>query len=376
MTTNWHMTKKTPDYAEEIRATGFPLEYAMGSLLQENGWSVIGNKYYIDDQTGAAREIDIVAYKCRKLDGVTVYTTIIVSCKKSAQHTWALLSRQRNPKDPNIDWHPVHAWSNVPALDYELRLNDFPMQLRRAATDAGASQVLAEPSADVFAFQLMSKESGSPQNDRAIFDSVTSLMKAQAYELQSLSRRKKEPAFYQFNLASLVDGELIRLDFSASGIVAFPVPTEHYIARYIIGEREQFSRIIFARHVAFATLLQDYSRLHEANCGLAVRAIENFYRQAAGDYSRLKHLEPAFWGRAKWAVQWALERHGAREFTSESFSLSPAVGGLGVRVCVPATPEVVAKLNSDDVARGDIARHLQAVYRYSGPSEFEPDIPF
>ncbi len=37
----------------------------------------------------------------------------------------------------------------------------------------------------------MNRVSGAPHNDKNIFSAVTSLMKAQAYELGALSHRKK-----------------------------------------------------------------------------------------------------------------------------------------------------------------------------------------
>ncbi len=46
-----------------LEKTGFGLEYTVSSILENDGWTVINNKYYIDDVQGSAREIDIIAYK-------------------------------------------------------------------------------------------------------------------------------------------------------------------------------------------------------------------------------------------------------------------------------------------------------------------------
>ena len=51
------------------------------------------------------------------------------------------------------------------------------------------------PKHHIFAFQEMNRESGKPNNDKNIFAAVTSLMKAQAYELGS--RRGPKAARYQ-----------------------------------------------------------------------------------------------------------------------------------------------------------------------------------
>lgn len=43
-------------YIKGIKETGFGLEYAVSKSLIQNGWTVINNKYYIDDVQGTARE--------------------------------------------------------------------------------------------------------------------------------------------------------------------------------------------------------------------------------------------------------------------------------------------------------------------------------
>ena len=41
--------------------------------------------------------------------------------------------------------------------------------------------VMQPPEVDVFAFQELNKKTGNPQNDKNIFSSLTTLMKAQSY---------------------------------------------------------------------------------------------------------------------------------------------------------------------------------------------------
>ncbi|MCP4399957.1 MAG: hypothetical protein GY801_21950 [bacterium] len=48
---------------EGIEKTGFRLEFDISSILEDNDWNVISNKYYVDDQQETVREIDIVAYR-------------------------------------------------------------------------------------------------------------------------------------------------------------------------------------------------------------------------------------------------------------------------------------------------------------------------
>mgnify|MGYP001608407129 CR=1 FL=1 len=97
----------------------------------------------------------------------------------------------------------------------------------------GVHEVLSVPDFEVFAFQEMNRTSGTPQNDKNIFSSLTSLMKAQAYELGALSQRKKSPSIYQFNLISIIDSDLIRLRLDGDNISQASIESEHYISRYI-----------------------------------------------------------------------------------------------------------------------------------------------
>ncbi len=103
-------------FLEGIKSTGYELEFFVSKSLMNVGWTVINNKYYIDDVQGSAREIDILAYKVTLKNNVLVYTVLIVSCKKSSDHSWALLAKNMNDNDPNVDWNPVTLWSNQKVL--------------------------------------------------------------------------------------------------------------------------------------------------------------------------------------------------------------------------------------------------------------------
>ena len=195
------------NFEKQIAKTGFPLEHRIGSLLKASGWTVINNRYYVDDQEQSVREIDLVAYKVRLVQHFRVCTTLIISCKKSEQNVWALLARKKEAFDPNLDQQPLHIWTNDKALSFILSQPGWPSDYYTRAKKLGVESTLADPRVSVFAFQEMNRESGSPQNDRPIFSSITGLMKAQSYEMEALPRRRKTPSVYQFNL--VVAGLLI-----------------------------------------------------------------------------------------------------------------------------------------------------------------------
>jgi len=74
----------------QIEKTGFVLENRIAQVLKAAKWTVISNRYYIDDTEESIREIDLVAYQTSKVQHFDVYTTLIISCKKSESNLWAL----------------------------------------------------------------------------------------------------------------------------------------------------------------------------------------------------------------------------------------------------------------------------------------------
>ncbi len=147
-------------FQHQIGKTGFPLEHRIGSMLRAAGWSVINNRYYVDDQEQNVREIDLVAYRVAWVQHFRVCTTLIISCKKSDENVWALLSRKKDAFDPNLDHQPVHVWTNDKALRYMFSQSKWASDYHSTANKLGVVSVLAEPAVSIFAFQEMNRVSG------------------------------------------------------------------------------------------------------------------------------------------------------------------------------------------------------------------------
>lgn len=364
-------------YTQEIQKTGFILEYRIANILRQAGWTVISNKYYEDDFEGSVREIDLLAYKVSKVQQVDVYTTLLVSCKKSAADIWALLARKINLKDPNSNWWPLHVWSNDKAMGYEIAKPATAKNYHNEMIRLGVKEALSTPDYEVFAFQEMNRISGAPHNDKNIFSAVTSLMKAQAYELGALSQRKKTPSCYQFNLLSVIESDLVRLVIDNDVISEETIEAEHYIFRYIIKKNETSSRIRFITYASFLEKLKDYDRLHQANCNWCDAADKSFYSKILEDYKRRNILIDDFRAKTRWAIYWlAKQRHGvliAKEDISVSWSneLSCAV------VYIDCDEAVIPTLNEDLSLHAKVTTGFKEVYRYDGEFRFEvDDIPF
>lgn len=360
-------------FADEIRKTGFVLENQIAQQLKSAGWTVISNKYYVDDAEETVREIDLIAYKCTKVQHFSVYTAMIISCKKSEANVWALLSRQINLKDPNSNWQPLHTWSNDKVLNYQLSESEMSSKYHKRASELGVEEALQDPIVEVFAYQEMDKVSGKSQNDKAIFSAITSLMKAQAYELAALPGRKKSPCIYQFNLLSVVETDLVRLMFTGENIVSSNIETEHYLAGYIVRKRETFSRIRIIQAKVFESVLKDYGRLHLANCKWYAEEIDAFYTDLLQDKNRTKVFEEDFKNRIRFLVAACLNRSYSENIP---ITLFWRVDKKQVEIEVDCEFNEVATLNADEKLNSRAAKALKEIYRYDGTFVFAVGLPF
>lgn len=363
-------------FETEIRKTGFVLENDIAQVLKRSGWTVISNKYYVDDTEETVREIDLIAYRVTKVQHFDVYTTLIISCKKSESNSWALLARELNAKDPNADWWPLHVWSNDKALQYQFSQPGNAKTYHETAISNGVQDALSLPPVEVFAFQEMDKASGKPQNDKPIFSAVTSLMKAQAYELAALPARKKTPAVYTFNLLSVVDTDLLRLMFSDGKIECATVDTEHYLARYIIRKREVFSRVRFIKAQAFAETIRDYNRLHESNCKWFAGQCDSFYMGILTDYQRSSTLVEDLKKQIQWYVNYRLEQIHPKGVKFDDFTLYWNKEEQSLEIGIDLPDEAIKAMTADKDIVSKVATSLNKLFRYEGSFKFTADFPF
>jgi hypothetical protein len=367
--------------ASEISKTGYVLEHEIAQALKAKAWTVISGKYYVDDHEETPREMDLIAYRVTRFDNdeIELYTVLIISCKKSDENAWALLAREINLKDPNTDYWPLHSWSNDPALTYQLAKAGKPRSYHDSVRAMGVVAAVADPTVEVFAFQEMNKLSGAPKNDKAIFSSMTSLVKAQAYELSALPARKKTKAVYQFNLISIVGSDLHRLMFASTGrgVTSTQVDSEQYIARYIVAKRESFSRIRFITSPSFAAALDDYGRLHVANAKWFAAEHAAFYAGIMKDPARRNVLVKKFHDKLRNVVKWRVEKKfkSIKTFDEEPL-LSMGVEDSELQVGYFEADEVLTYMNETPEIRGVVADALKSVYRYTGKFKFSLDIPF
>lgn len=362
---------------ENICKSGFKLEHEISSILREEGWTLITNKYYLDDNEESVREIDILAYKCKFISKISIFTAIIISCKKSESNNWALLSRDIIKNDPNVDWQPFKGYTNNIGISFFLEKKEWSKEYynRMLKTCPG---IFKKPEVDIFAFQEMSKEKSTCQNDKNIFNSITSLMKAQAYELNSLksNRVKDDQVFYQFNLISVIDSELIRIKFEEKNIQASIIDSDDYISNYILNKKTSTSRIKFLTAKKFKETIAEYTTLHSENALLIKQLDSFFFKDILLFREKSKLLIPKFREALKkylWSPYYSVTQE---TLNIENFDIAWDSRNKEAIIEIDASRKIVSELNDDDACIKAAKKVLEEVYRYNGRAYFEEAIIF
>ncbi|WP_349746668.1 hypothetical protein [Pseudomonas frederiksbergensis] len=362
---------------DNICKTGFKLEYEVANILRNEGWSLITNRYYLDDHEESVREIDILAYKCRTISNIAVYTAIIISCKKSETCDWALLARDIEENDPNADWQPFKGISSDSSITHYLEKSEWAKTYHERLVKK-CPDIFGLPEVDIFAFQEVSKEKSTCQNDKNIFNSITSLMKAQAYELNSLKSRNqlKKTSFYQFNLISVIDSDLIRVKFEDDKIIASQIESENYISKYILNKKESVSRIKFITAKAFENSIKEYSTLHNENAQLIEDLNRDFFKDILQTRERAKILLPEFKDAVKKYLRSPYYAAAQQALNIDQFDISWDNRTKEAIIEIDTTREIVSELNDDDACIRAAKQILLDVFKYTGSVYFEEAIIF
>lgn len=373
-----------------VERTGFPLEHRTATAFSSHGWSVVSNKYYVDDNSGEVREIDMIAYKAVLADNVKVYSAIVVSCKKTAENTWVFMTRTANHADPNKNHSPVHYWTNDKALSYSMAqqgaLNRLNTSLSRVAPE-----LWGRAPKDIFGFQELcpvheSKPGGikvvcglKADNDRALFSSVTTLMKAQAYELKRLPERRKDPVIYLFSLLSVMDGSMVEASYQESPPDVTEAEVQNYIAHYIIKGEEQYCRINFVSISKLEEVINQCDKAHARAVRFVTENIATFYRNVLKDKASTKHLFDDFIRLLRPSVNiFGRLSNAKHDFSKENVELEYDKEKKMLKISVGQEPpdEYVQKLNEQKHVVSKTKEVLKKVYRYDGDFVFVPECPF
>tara|TARA_R110002096_G_scaffold416576_2_gene619266 strand:- start:82578 stop:83726 length:1149 start_codon:yes stop_codon:yes gene_type:complete len=360
-----------------IESTGFGLEFLISSCLVDNKWTVINNKYYIDDVQGSAREIDILAYKTKIKNGIQIYTTLIISCKKNTENSWALLAKEKDINNPNIDWNPITLWSNEPILKLIIEHYEWKKKYLKSSSDL--CENIFSPKKHIFAFQELSNKTGKPKNDKAIFDSIVSCMKSQEYEINGLAKRKKEKSLYNFNLISVIDAPLLRINYKDNSTTLEEINSDIYVGSYIINKKETHSRVHFINSNNFNSSLSHYDKLHKHNLEQSVILTESFYDNCLHERKKINLFLKDFNRTLHWDIYEVLkEIRPDREIGFKDTDINWSQEKECVQISIDSVYEnsEVESLNTNLKIQASVSSALKKYYHYEGPFFFDNDIPF
>lgn len=372
-----------------IKKTGFILEFEICKILEKHNWIVINNRYYIDDLKNVEREIDIVAYRTKSKEDIAFYTVLIISCKKSENNIWAFLTKNYNKNDPNINFYPIINWTNVDTLKYMLT-KMTPSVLKKIINKSKNIKSLYKLDKQVFAFQEMNKITGKQKNDENIYNSIVTTIKALEYERRSLNKRKKTKAFYNFNLISILDGEMVDINFDSSELVTSEIDNIKYLNRHIINNKEEFYRVHFIKKDGFESILNKYNSLVDWNFSGYYNLFKSYYVDVFNYEKRVKVLwkefteEILFWINlnTKIAYKEITGKNLGTKVKSVDYEYDNKAKILNIIIVLTDSPTYVDddinnELNKDSYLMKKIKEKLLKWYRYKGKFRFsEPQIPF
>lgn len=279
----------TEKLIEAVEKTGYDFEHHVYEMLKINGWQVISNRYYIDDVKGIEREIDLLAYKVVKdSNDILFYTILIISCKKAKESLWVFLTRQKPERDPNTEYLLVENDTTDKRLALMLKNNQE--EIKDALYTSPQMASLFETLHIPFAFQQINVNSFKLEDDKRIYDSIITTIKALEYEKGNSGRRRIDSAkgcFYNFNLLSIFDGKMCEVFFHEDGKVVSEIPEIKYINRHIVGTTESFYRVHFISKDSLPMQLDLYNELHLHNKKIYPQLINEFYNNIFNDSEKV-----------------------------------------------------------------------------------------
>ncbi|MBB1060355.1 hypothetical protein [Marilutibacter spongiae] len=359
---------------DALAKTGFILEHQVAQEFKKAGWATIGGRFYADDVDGRARELDIVAYRTYKSKELDVVTGVLISCKKDEETTWAFLTKDKPKYDPNFDWNPVHYWTDVEPLRSYLASDPWKEKYITSAGKLYDENFRA--ARDVFAFQQVASLNVAARNDKAIFNSIASLMKALDHEVEAVPKRAKgRKRLYYFSLVSVVDAPMVDVSYSGEAPVAAEVARLTHLARYMVRRRDLSALIHFVRSDKLPQFVAALSKLADFNAAHMTKLLATSYESIRWNEKVRAHFADRLKWRLVLRINQALRKNGIPAPKVEDMRIDFEEGRLKILIDTFDGDELEI-LNSDEPLKTQTAKLLKDAARYEGDFEFEADFPF
>lgn len=350
-----------------IKKTGFVLEDKVCKCLENNGWNVISNRYYIDDVKGVEREIDMIAYRTQQVEDVHFYTALIISCKKDEENYWTFLTRDVREDDPNIALYPILSWTNREDLNYMIEQSSVENLIKESSESS--IDTIYSLNEYVFAFQRV--KNNSPKNDGAIYDSIISTIKASEYERNSLNYRCKKTVFYNFNLISIFEGNMYKAHFSQfDEIEISEIDDIKYLNRHIVNQQENFYRVHFIRFDCLDNYISHFNELHTWNTKIYPKLIEDFYEDIFDNKEKIDVFREDFIKEISPIIENFLREEGITQV-----EFNKVEEGLNIEVNI-YKDELIDQINNTKVIKNITQKALSKYFDYNGDFWYSTFIPF
>ncbi|MFK4474902.1 hypothetical protein ABH897_004670 [Paenibacillus sp. RC73] len=83
-----------------LNTQGYPLEMNVAEVLQKMKYNVLQSEYFIDEESGNHREIDIVASLHKEIGNIFIRINFIVECKVSKEKPWVIFTSKNTRLAP------------------------------------------------------------------------------------------------------------------------------------------------------------------------------------------------------------------------------------------------------------------------------------
>ena len=375
-------TKKNIEQA--IEDSGFPFENFASTKLREHGWTIIPNRFYLDDVKGIEREIDLLAYKyfIDKKEKICYYTALIISCKKSTKNKWCFLTRNSDNNDINVDYFPFHFLTDDERLNH-MTYSEIKSIEKKYKADKKTKELFSYPKS-IISYQILNEKSFA--KNEAIYDSIVTSIKALESEKSNLLKKRKGPKekyklYYSFYLLSLFDGEMIDCNFDANGEVTYSdIDSILYLNRHIVNKEEHFYSVHFISKKTLDKTLLNYDALAMLNFKIFPELLDLFYKDIFESDEKVKLLWNAFVEKTSHAISYTATKELSQDVELKLWSYKYENNLLILDIGWYDNLDVVyvhTILNNEkSIAYKSVKANLKSMYRYTGDFEFGDALPF
>jgi hypothetical protein len=322
-----------------------------------------------------------------------VVSTVLVSCKKESESTWAFMSRPAPTLDANNDWCPVHWWTDEEPLATYLRSAKLEWKSEFDKRAQKKQPVFHKPRRDVFAYQIISPP-GKPQptkkpnaipnpvrgaaaqNNGAIFGAVSGLLKALHYELTALPKRvPKRKRAYVFHLAVVADAPLVDVQHEGKVPVVVRVNSMLHLARFIVAKEHMAALVYFSDASDLSLLVKSFDALSHFDAEIIKEILPRSFASIGDNDEVRDHFAKLLEARILQAANKELRTSGRKSRASEvSFRFDKAKQLVIQFDLLPEDIEVIGGDGSK--TKNKVTELLRTHAHYSGEFRLDWDIPF